>query len=337
MSAPLKLLIIGGTKFVGRHITETALKRGHDVTLFNRGISNNALFPQVKKLKGDREKGDVAALENKSWDIVVDVCGYRPEDIRPLAKALSANVGRYLFVSTISVYKDFTISGINEDYPLSVMPEKSGRDITRETYGPMKVLCEKEVAEIYPNRHLIIRPGLIAGPYDPTDRLTYWVHRILEGGQVLVPAPPERPMQFIDARDLAEWILDMAEKDTAGIYHATGPAQALTMKDFLVECKRLSSQETENVWVEEKYLQESGIEPWQELPLWHPAEEFKHLMQIDISRALSQGLKYRPLVQTLRDTIAWASMRPLDYQWQAGLSSDKEARILREWLRRKGK
>ncbi len=322
---------------MGRHITETALKRGHDITLFNRGISNNSLLPQVKRLKGDREKGDVGALENKSWDAVIDVCGYRPEDIRPAAELLSPNIKQYIFVSTISVYKDFTIPGINEDYPLAVMPEKVDREITRETYGPLKAHCEKVVAEIFPDRHLIIRPGLIAGPYDPTDRLTYWVHRALEGGRMLAPSPPERPMQFIDARDLAEWTLDMMEKGINGIYNATGPAYTLTLKDLLVECGRLSSQATEVTWIEEKYLQDSGVEPWRELPLWHPAPEFKYLMQIDISRALSQGLKYRPLLQTLRDTVAWASTRPLDYQWQAGLPSDKEARILREWLRRRGK
>ena len=229
----MKLLILGGTKYLGRHLTESALERGHEVTLFNRGRENPDLFHgKVEKLVGDRD-GDLAALKGRKWDAVIDTSGYFPRVVKDSARLLADTVDHYTFISTISVYEDFSQPGIEETAPVGKLEDETVEDIGAGAYGPLKALCEQAVEEVMPGRSLIVRPGLIVGPYDPTDRFTYWPSRIAKGGEVLAPGDGTSPVQFIDARDLAEWVLTMTERKQTGVFNATGPEERLEMKGFL--------------------------------------------------------------------------------------------------------
>ncbi len=330
----MNILIIGGTKFVGRHITQAAIDAGHKVTLFNRGKTNADLFPGAVKLFGDRD-GGTDALKGKTWDAVIDVCGYFPRIVRQSAELLKDAVGLYVFVSTISVYADESQPGIDENSELGTIEDPSVEEITNKTYGPLKVLCEEEVKRFFPEKHFIPRPGFVVGPNDPTDRFTYWPHRYFEGGTMLAPAPAEQPMQFIDGRDLGEWIIRMTSEMKTGEYNATGPDYVLTLEKILADCAEVSKKKTEIVWVDEEFLKEREITA-RELPLWYAGEEYAGIMKVNVSRAIEAGLTFRPLPETIRDTIRWDSNRPISYEWRAGLSSEREAELLREWKRKQG-
>src|SRR5512136_1410936 len=217
----MNLLIIGGTRFVGRHLVEYALARGHTLTLFNRGQSNPDLFPRVEQLHGDRA-ADLSLLQDRSWDAVIDTCGYVPRIVRLSAQTLAGRTDRYVFISTVSVYAQDNPRGMDENAPLAALKDETIEEITSETYGGLKALCEKAVEAVYPNRALIIRPGLIVGPYDPTDRFTYWPWRTAQGGEVLAPGNPDQPQQIIDARDMARWIVQMVEAKRTGVFNAVG-------------------------------------------------------------------------------------------------------------------
>ena len=217
----MRILIIGGTRFLGRHLVEAALDRRHEVTLFNRGKSNPDLFPQLETILGDREH-DVNNLQGRIWDAVIDVAGYLPRILRLSAEVLEPNVRRYVFISTISVYENFSKAGIDESYPVGKLADETVEEITGETYGPLKALCEQVVHDIYGERALIVRPGLIVGPHDPTDRFTYWPVRVARGGDVLAPQSPDVATQIIDVRDLAEFIIKLTEENALGVYNATG-------------------------------------------------------------------------------------------------------------------
>jgi len=326
----MRILIIGGTRFLGRQLVESALARGHEVTLFNRGKTNPDLFPQLETILGDREK-DVQKLAQagRLWDTVIDVAGYLPRIVRLSAEVLKENVSRYVFISTISVYADFKKIGIDESYPVGKIEGEAIEEITGETYGPLKVLCEKAVQDLYGERALIIRPGLIVGPHDPTDRFTYWPVRVARGGEVLAPQKPEAPIQVVDVRDLSEFIMKLIEENASGIYNATGPDYALTIGRLLEVSKQVSGSDANVVWASVGFLNQHKVEPWSDMPTWVPDdEEGVGFSRVDVSKAIQAGLTFRPLEETVRDTLEWANTRPADHEWRAGLTAEREAEIL---------
>jgi 2'-hydroxyisoflavone reductase len=335
----MNLLILGGTLFLGRHLTEAALARGHEVTLFNRGKGHPELFPEVEKLRGDRE-GGLDVLRGRSWDAVLDTSGFVPRLVRDSAELLAGAVGLYAFVSSISAYADFS-RPLVEDAPLATMPDETVEESSGLTYGPLKALSERAAEAALPGRVLVVRPGLIVGPHDPTNRFTYWTSRVARGGEVLAPGPPEKPIQFIDARDLAEWMLRMVEEGTAGVFNASGPDYRLTMGRFLEECRAVSGSDAQLTWVDEQFLTERGVKSWSELPLWipEPSATHGHFLDANIERALRAGLTFRPLADTIRDTLAWQRTRegrPLPEkpgvpQPDVTLTPERERELLAEW------
>lgn len=326
----MRILVLGGTVFLGRHIVQAALARGHQVTLFNRGQHNPDLFPEVEKLRGNRD-GDLSALEGRSWDAVIDTSGYLPRVVRQSAQMLKDRTNLYAFISTISVYSDEKTPGQDENAPLATLEDDSVEEITGETYGGLKVLCERAVEEIYGDRALIIRPGLIVGPDDPTDRYTYWPARVARGGEVLVPGRPERAVQYIDVRDLAEWTVRLVEEGKTGVYNANGPDTVLTMEEFVQACKSAAGSDAQFVWVPEQFLIEREVGQWMELPLWVSEEEMPGFFAFDVSKAVRDGLTFRPAEETARDTIAWERTRPVDHEWRAGMKPEREQELLEEW------
>ena len=331
----MKLLVLGGTVFVGRHIVRAAQERGHDVTLFNRGRTNPDLFDDVEQLRGNRD-GDLSALENGRWDAVIDTSGYVPRVVRASAEQLTDAVDHYIFISSLSVYPDLSIAGLDESSPVATMDDPTVEEVTGETYGPLKALCEQVVEDVYGDRGLVIRPGVIVGPHDPTDRFTYWAVRVARGGDVLAPGSPDRRVQFIDARDLAAWTVRMVEEGEAGTYNATGPEEGVTMAQVLSACREASQSNARFTWVDGAFLLENDVEPWSDMPLWLAGEEAVGFGSINVEKALAAGLRFRPLVETARDTQEWARERPGDHAWQAGLSAEREAELLQAWWEREG-
>jgi 2'-hydroxyisoflavone reductase len=324
----MNILIIGGTRFLGRHLVEAALARGHKVTLFNRGKSNPNLYPELETILGDREH-DIGKLTGREWDAVIDVAGYFPRIVRLSAQGLEKSVGRYIFISSLSAYAGFQKVGIDESDPVATMEDDSVEEVTGETYGPLKVLCEKAVQEIYGERALIIRPGLIVGPNDPTDRFTYWPVRVKRGGEVMTPEKPDVPVQIVDVRDLSEFIIKLIEKHASGIYNATGPDYQLTLGEVLRACNRVSGSDASFQWASVDFLTQNKVGEWIDMPVWVPDnEENAGFSTVDVSKAMDAGLTFRPLEETIRDTIAWAETRPADHEWRAGLNPDKERTLL---------
>lgn len=327
----MNLLIIGGTRFLGRHLVESALACGHRVTLFNRGKTNPDLFPHVETISGDREH-DLSKLADRTWDAVMDTCGYVPRIVRLSGAALARSVGRYVFISSISVYPDsaFKKIGIDESDPVGTLEDETVEEITGETYGPLKALCEKTILDMYGEHGLVVRPGLIVGPHDPTDRFTYWPVRLARGGDVLAPEKPGVPMQIIDVRDLSEFIIKLIEAHASGIYNATGPAYELTFGAMLETCKQIGGSDVKVRWAPVEFLKQNHVAEWSDMPVWVPDnEENAGFSRMDISKAVKAGLKFRPLAETVRDTLAWAGTRPAGHEWRAGLSSEREQELLR--------
>jgi 2'-hydroxyisoflavone reductase len=298
----MKLLILGGTQFLGRHAVDAALAAGHDVTIFTRGKTNPDLYPQVEHLTGDRD-GDLGALEDRTWDGVVDTSGYVPRVLRQSAELLRDSVGRYVFVSSISVYADFS-TPIDESSAVAELDDPATEEIM-ESYGALKAACETVIDDVYGDRGANVRAGLIVGPHDPTDRFTYWPRRIAAGGDVLGPGDPDAPVQFVDARDLAAWLVKLALEGPGGTFNATGPAEPLTFADFLNRANAAVGSDANVVWVEEQKVIDAGIEGWSELPLWLPGDDYAGMAQADTRRALDAGLTFRPLEETVVDTLAW--------------------------------
>jgi len=326
----MKLLILGGTIFLGRHLVYAALSRDHEVTLFNRGQHNANLFPAVEKLRGDRD-GNLIALEDRQWDAVIDTCGYVPRIVQASAELLASAVGQYTFISSISVYADVSKPGIDEEGKLGVLEDETVEEVSGGAYGPLKALCEQAVEAIFPGRTLNIRPGLIVGPYDPSDRFTYWPSCIARGGEVLAPGPGQKPVQIIDVRDLAEWIIGLIESRVSGVYNATGPSYRLTMQDLLELCRTVLGSETIITWVDEEFLLKAGVEPWMDLPLWVAGDEDSGMLAVNVEKAISANLTFRPLEETIRDTYHWTKSLPADHQWRAGLTPDREQELLTTW------
>lgn len=332
----MHILILGGTAFLGRALAEAALARGHRLTLFNRGQSNPDLFPEAEKLRGDRTT-DLSALRGKQWDVVIDTCGYVPRVVRQSAELLADSAAHYTFISTLSVYSDLSQAGIDERAPVGVLADETVEEVTGETYGPLKALCEQEVERALPGRALIIRPGLIVGPHDPTDRFTYWPHRVAEGGEVLAPGRPERGVQFIDVRDLAEWTLRMAEAKREGVFNADSAPGAATMGELLHQCRTVSGGDAQVTWVGEQFLLQQKVAPWGEMPVWIPESDPMSggFFSISVQRAVEAGLALRPLGETVRATLDWDKARP-EHAWRAGLTREREAQLLNLWKAQPG-
>jgi len=325
----MKILIIGGTRFLGRHLVNSARARGHEVTLFNRGQTNPNLFGQVEKIRGDREK-DLDQLSGQ-WDAVIDTCGYFPRIVRMSAEALKNKVEYYVFISSISVYSAFSKVGINESDPVGKIEDETIEEVTGESYGPLKVLCEKAVQDVFGIDALIIRPGLIVGPHDPTDRFTYWPVRVARGGNILTPDKPETPVQIIDVRDLSNFIIELIQQNVTGVFNATGPSHELTLGRLLDTCKLVSASDAKFKWASLEFLEKNKVAPWSDMPVWVPdTAEDAGFSRVDISKALKAGLKFISLEETVRDTIRWASERPQEYEWRAGLSAEREAELLEQ-------
>ncbi len=341
----MKLLILGGTIFLGRHLIEAALSRGHEVTIFNRGLHGKDLYPDVEKLRGKRE-GDLAALQGRQWDAVIDTNGYIPSIVRASAQLLANATTHYTFISSVSVYAEFSHPGMDETAPIGVITPEQIKEAEQvippqqgttaraygPSYGPLKALCEQAAEEIMPGRVLVIRPGVIVGPYDYSDRFTYWPYRLAQGGEVLAPGRPDSRVQIIDARDLSEWIIRMVETRQTGTYNAVGPEQPITMQEILETCKRVSGSNAHFTWINESFLLEAGAIPWSQIPLWLPDKEnMSGHNAISHKKALAAGLTFRSLTQTVRDTLDWVSRRPTETQWQAGLTHEDERRFLQAW------
>ncbi len=328
----MKILILGGTQFVGRHLADAALARGHELTLFHRGRTGADLFPEAEHLTGDRDGDGLNILQGRTWDAVIDTCGYVPRVVRQSAELLTNSVAHYVFISTISVYADFKTPGQDETAPLGVLQDPNTEEITGETYGPLKVECERAVEALFPGRALIIRPGFIVGPYDPTDRFTYWPRRVAAGDDVLAPGSANQPMQFIDARDLADWTLAMLEAGAVGAYNATGPDYALTLGQVLETCRTVSGSESHLRWVPEPFLKENDADSSRLLPFYVPASsDMAGLMTASIAKALAQGLTFRPLADTVQDTLTWDKTRPADAPLKVGLSPEQERELLAKY------
>ncbi len=325
----MKLLILGGTRFLGRALVESALAQGDEVTLFNRGESNPGLFAELEQIRGDRD-GGLAGLYGHVWDAVIDTCGYVPRLVGDSARLLADAVGLYTFISSISVYADPVRAHGDENAPLGTMIDERDEEVGGGNYGPLKVLCEQETTAAMQGRALLVRAGLLVGPYDRTDRFTYWPVRAARGGEILAPGTPTAPIQFIDVRDLAEWAVRATHVGLQGPYNVTGPEPGLTMQAFLEACQQEGGGDSSLTWVDEGFLLAREVAPWSELPLWIPAADAGFL-QVDIGKALGAGLVTRPLEDTIRDTLEWASQRPADYHWQAGLPEAREMALLQEW------
>ena len=320
----MRLLLLGGPRFVGRAVIDAALERGHEVTLFNRGTTGAELYPQLERIVGDRD-GGLDGLRGGEWDAVVDTSGYVPRVVGDSARLLADAVGHYVFVSSISVYGSLA-EPVDESSPLAELSAPGSEDVSTD-YGALKALCEREVERALPGRSTYVRAGLIVGPHDPTGRFTYWPHRVARGGDVLVPGPAWRPVQFVDVRDLAGWMVTAAEKRLGGPFNATGPA---TMGAVIDAARRVSGSSARSVEVDDAFLVGHGVGEWLELPLWTDADgEMRAVFATDTSRATGAGLTFRPLDDTVAATLADAE--PVD---GVGLAPEREAELLSAWWSR---
>jgi 2'-hydroxyisoflavone reductase len=339
----MNILVIGGTKFLGRCVVQEALSRGHQVTLLNRG-NHNEIFAEtsVEMLIGDRNS-DLEILQGRTWDAVVDTCAFLPEQVTKLTKLLQGKTKHYTFISSISVYQDWVPVGIDESYDTPTLSAEKLQEVMNDStvslpgpyYGPFKRMCEVEAERHLPGQVLSIRAGLLVGPYDYTDRLTYWVRRVHQGGSVLTSENPHQKVQFIDARDVARWILHAMEYQVTGIYNATGPEYPLTFEQLLETCQRVTKSDATWVWTPERFLLDQKVAPWTDLPLWLPekyplegGEPWRGGGSVNCKKAFAAGLSCRPLEDTLRDLWQWDQDRN-EASLKAGLSTEREQEILR--------
>ena len=340
---PLNILILGGTGFTGPFQVEYALKRGHKVTLFNRGKRPSPQWPAaVEQLHGDRNTGDLAALKGRTWDVCIDNPTSLPFWVRDAGQVLKGNVGHYLFISTISVYADGSRPGINENSPLAQYKGKDAMAETQQTlradienlYGPLKALSEAEAHKQFGKNVTIVRPGYIVGPRDETDRFTYWPLRVEQGGEVLVPGDGQDPIQVIDGRDLGEWMIRLAEAGTTGTFNAVGPGYPLLMDAMLYGCQAVSGKAIQPVHVTPAFLEQEKVD----LPIWVPraGSPYSGYGQVSSARAVAAGLTYRPLATTIEDLLAWFHGLPADRQAKprAGIDRARETELLAKWKAR---
>lgn len=334
--AKKSILILGGTGFIGPHIVNAAVERGHTVTLFNRGKTHADLFPNLEKLRGDRD-GQLDALRGRQWDAVIDPSGYVPRIVKMSTELLAPNVKQYLFVSTISVYTQPGKPGQDETAPLQTTDEPQSEEVAKY-YGALKALSEQAAEAAMPGRVTVVRPGLIIGPGDPTGRFTHWPARCADGGEVLAPGDGSTPTQYIDARDLAQWIVKLIEQGTVGTFNALGPEKKITMKEVLDACNAAGGNKAKLTWVDWKFLEQQDVGPWSEMPMWLPTEEDPGFGTMSNARAVAAGLTFRPIADTAKDTLAWLANLPTDMTPEqkkraasSGISRDKEANVLAAW------
>ena len=338
--AGVKVLIVGGTIFLGPRLAEAAMARGHEVATFSRGRHTDNVHPQVEALIGDRN-GDVTALGGRTWDAVIDTCGYVPRSIHRVLDAVDADrLAHYTFVSSISAYAEFPPGGCDERQPVATITPRqlaeaeeivTGARANARTYGEMygalKALCEQAAEQRMPGRVLNVRPGLIVGAHDYSDRFTYWVRRVSRGGEVLAPGRRDRRVRVIDVRDLAEWIVRMMEGRTSGVFNATGAEDGLTFESMLDTCRTVLRSDARCTWVDDRYLLEQGVQPWGELPLWIP-EPDNGIFEVRNDKAVAKGLTFRPLDDTVKNTLEWDAARRQDTPMKAGLSDERERELL---------
>lgn len=329
----IRLLILGGTGFIGPHQVRYAKERGHTLTLFNRGKTNPGLFRDIEKLEGDRAVGNYSSLKGRDWDVVIDNPTTLPRWVREAGAALKGHTKHYIFISTISVYAANDVPNTDETAAVATTTEPTSED-ARRLYGPLKALSEKEAEKAFPGRTTVIRPGLIVGPGDLSDRFTYWPARIARGGEVLAPGAPTDPVQIIDARDLAEFTVRVAEEGTFGVYNATGPQSRLTMGEMLGGIRSVMSTDAYLTWVDAPFLEAEKVRPWADMPVWiPPVADYRGFAQRDIRRAIAKGLTFRPLAVTARDTLDFYNAEPEERRekLRAGLASAREKEVLAKW------
>ena len=334
--APLRILILGGTGFIGPYQVQYALDRGHTVTLFNRGKTNPGLFPKVEKLQGDRAS-DLKSLEGRDWDVVLDNSATNPEWVARSAKLLAPRVKRYAFVSTRSVYSDTSRVPMTIEAPVFTRENTKVEEGKPLPYGLSKALAEAEARRYFGDRALILRPGLIVGPGDLTDRFTYWPVRIERGGEVMAPGDGTDPVQVIDARDLSEWMIRLAEQSAAGTYNAVGPRNPRSFAELLHGIKAVTSSEATFTWVDTDFLAAQKIRPYAEMPVWQPARDGRQgFARFDLSREIALGLTFRPLADTARDTLTYYHAQTPERQatLKAGVTPEREAEVLAAWKAR---
>jgi 2'-hydroxyisoflavone reductase len=335
--APKRFLILGGTRFIGPPIVEAALARGHSVTLFNRGQTNPELFPQCENLRGDRN-GDMSALEGREWDAVIDTWTDLPRHVRSAAELLCPRVGQYLFVSSLNAVADLSQPGLDERAPTTPLDDKDEDNSSPELFGGRKARCEQVLAQACPRKNTVVRPGRIVGPRDGSVRFTYWPVRVARGGEVLAPGNGDDPTQFIDARDLGQFVVHVCETRTFGLFHIVGPDYRLSMRELLQTCKEVSHSDASFTWVDTSFLFEQKIAPWTDLPVWLPSvEPGQGFWTLDVTKAIRAGLTFRPLSETVRDTLAWWETLPEERRakLKRGLTPERERELLAAWNARK--
>jgi 2'-hydroxyisoflavone reductase len=333
-SKPQTVLIFGGTGFIGPHFVRELHAGGHKVTLFNRGKRNPGLFPDVETLIGDRNVANsVDVLKGRKWDVVIDDSGYFPGQVTASTSVLKDNVQHYIFVSSISAYADMTPAGIDEDYKLAPLDDPDAKQITEKNYGGLKAACEQIVEKTFGTRQAVIRPTYIVGPGDHTDRFTYWPWRVARGGEMFAPGTPQDPIQFIDVRDLAEFMRRCVEERIGGRYNLCNPPGAVTMDDLLETSKRVTKANTTFRWAPLKFLEENKLLESGELTTWSPPTgEYAGSSLVSSARAVGKGLRFRNLETTVRDLLAWHEQRPADQKQKlrAGMSPEREAELLKK-------
>ncbi|MEX1312389.1 MAG: NAD-dependent epimerase/dehydratase family protein [Candidatus Sulfomarinibacteraceae bacterium] len=347
-SDTLRILVLGGTGLIGPPMVEYALARGHEITLFNRGKTNVHLFPDVEKLKGDRND-DISALTNavaegRRWDVVIDNTASLPRWVADSAGALADAADLYLYTSSISAYADSSVPGADETAAVGQISAEdeakvlTNKDITGENYGPLKARCEEEARKAFPGKAIVVRPGLIVGPGDYSDRFTYWPVRIFSGGEVMAPGNPTDPVQFIDCRDLGEWYIRLVENKAVGTYNGVGPRSPMSIAGMLHGIRAAVDNEISFTWVDADFLEKHEVQPWMEMTVWvPPVGEYAGFSSSSIQRALDAGLSFRPLADTARATVDFWNSLPEDRRAKprAGLSAEKEAQVLAAWHARK--
>jgi nucleoside-diphosphate-sugar epimerase len=335
---PKKILILGGTRFLGPELVEAAQQRGHTLTLFNRGKTNPGLFPNIEKLHGDRDAGTLDALRGRTWDVVIDTSGYYPRAVKASAELL-AGASQYVFVSSVSVYDKPPATGVDETAPVGRLEDPTVEKVDEKTYGPLKAACERAAEAAMPGKVTVVRPGLIVGPGDGSDRFTYWPVRLHEGGEVLAPGTPSDPVQLIDVRDLAEWIIRACERHHVGIFNAAGPEKAMGVGEMLARTDKAVGGGARFTWVDAKFLAEKKVEAWSDMPVWvEPTGEDAGIARVSSARAIAKGLTFRPLEATAKDTLSWWLAQPEERRKKrrAGLDRAREAEVLAAWHARGG-
>ncbi len=337
---PKTILMLGGTGFLGPQTVEAALRRGHKVTLFNRGKTRPGLFPDLEKLHGDREKDELKALEGRRWDAVVDTSANVPRWVKKAAAVLGPNIGHYIYISSISVYVDTSKPGADETAAVATIADPTIEKIDGQTYGALKALSEQAAEAAMPGKVAVVRPGLIVGPEDPSDRFTYWPVRVAKGGEVLAPGAPDDPVQIIDVRDLGEFLVRLIENKTTGVFNALGPDKTLTFGQMLAACKEAARSDASFTWVDAGFLEKQGVSAWSDMPAWVPnGGETAGFATVSNARALKAGLTFHPIAETARATLDWFATLPEERRskLKAGISREREAKVLAAWKARAAK